>query len=118
MIDPLTLDQMRSVVAVAETGSFSAAARGLGRVQSAVSQAINTLEEVLGVPLFDRAGKTPSLTATGAVLLKDARRLIDGARALRTRASTILADVEPELTLAIDATFPNELLMASLKALR
>ena len=118
MIDPLTLDQMRIFVAVVETGSFSAAARRLGRVQSAVSQAINTLEQVLGVPLFDRAGKTPSLTAAGAVLLKDARRLIDGARALRTRASTILADVEPELTLAVDATFPNDLLMASLKALR
>ncbi|MGO8800461.1 MAG: LysR family transcriptional regulator [Roseiarcus sp.] len=118
MIDPLTLDQMRIFVAVAETGSFSAAARRLGRVQSAVSQAMNTLEQVLGVPLFDRAGKTPSLTAAGRVLLKDARRLIDGARALRTRASSILADVEPELTLAVDATFPNDLLMASLKALR
>jgi DNA-binding transcriptional LysR family regulator len=118
MIDPLTLDQMRIFVAVVETGSFSAAARRLGRVQSAVSQAINTLEQVLGVPLFDRTGKTPIPTAAGAVLLKDARRLIDGARALRTRASSILADVEPELTLAVDATFPNELLMASLKALR
>ena len=70
------------------------------------------------MPLFDRAGKTPILTPAGAVLLKDARRLIDGARALKTRASTILADVEPELTLAVDATFPNDLLMASLKALR
>ena len=118
MIDPLTLDQMRIFVAVAETGSFSAAARRLGRVQSAVSQAVNTLEHILGVPLFDRAGKTPSLTSAGAVLLKDARRLIDGARALKSRAASILTDVEPELTLAIDATFPNHLLMASLNALR
>jgi len=118
MIDPLTLDQMRIFVAVAETGSFSAAARRLGRVQSAVSQAINTLENVLGVPLFDRAGKTPNLTSAGAVILKDARRLIDGARTMRSRAASILTDVEPELTMAIDATFPNDLLMASLKALR
>jgi DNA-binding transcriptional LysR family regulator len=118
MIDPLTLDQMRIFVAVAETGSFSAAARRLARVQSAVSQAVNTLEAVLGVPLFDRAGKTPTLTRAGTILLKDARRLIDGARTMKSRAASIMADVEPELTLAIDATFPNDLLMESLKALR
>jgi molybdate transport repressor ModE-like protein len=117
VIDPLTLDQMRILAAVAETGSFSAAARRLGRVQSAVSQAINTLEHVLGVPLFDRAGKTPSLTNAGAILLKDALRLIDGARTMKARAASIMSDVEPELTLAVDATFPNDLLMASLKAL-
>jgi DNA-binding transcriptional LysR family regulator len=118
MIDPLTLDQMRIFVAVAETGSFSAAARRLGRVQSAVSQAVNTLEAVLGVPLFDRAGKTPDLTRAGAILLKDARRLIDGARTMKSRAASIIDEVEPELTLAVDATFPNDLLMESLKALR
>jgi molybdate transport repressor ModE-like protein len=117
LIDPLTLDQMRIFVAVAETGSFSAAARRLGRVQSAVSQAINTLEQVLEVPLFDRAGKTPILTGAGAVILKDARRLIDGARTMKSRAASITTDVEPELTLAVDATFPNDLLMGSLKAL-
>lgn len=118
MIDPLTLDQMRVLVAVAETGSFSAAARRLGRVQSAVSQAINTLEEVLGVALFDRGGKTPIPTEAGELILKDARRLIEGARTLKFRAASIAEDLEPELTLAVDATFPNDLLMASLKALK
>src|ERR1700691_2072610 len=115
MIDPLTLDQMRILIAVAETGSFSAAARRLGRVQSAVSQAMNTLEQVLEVPLFDRSGKTPTLTDAGAVILKDARRLIDGARTMKSRAASIVSEVEPELTMAIDASFPNGLLMESLK---
>jgi DNA-binding transcriptional LysR family regulator len=118
MIDPMTLDQMRVLIAVAETGSFSAAARRLGRVQSAVSQAMNTLEQVLEVSLFDRSGKTPILTDAGAVILKDARRLIEGARTMKSRAASIMSDVEPELTLAIDASFPNGLLMESLKALR
>ena len=48
MIDLLTLDHMRVLCAVAETGSFSAAARKLGRVQSAVSQAVQTMEATLG----------------------------------------------------------------------
>ena len=40
MLDPLTLDQLRVLVAVADTGSFSAAARRLQRVQSAISQSV------------------------------------------------------------------------------
>ena len=43
MIDALTLDQMRVLIAVADAGSFSAAARKLGRVQSAISQSFTAL---------------------------------------------------------------------------
>ena len=49
MIDPLTLDQLRVLVAVADAGSFSAAARRLDRVQSAISQSVQTLEATLGL---------------------------------------------------------------------
>ena len=70
MIDPLTLDQMRVLVAVAETGSFSAASRKLGRVQSAVSQAVRAMETTLGVTLFDRSTKTPTLTEAGAAIVR------------------------------------------------
>ena len=117
MIDSLTLDQMRVLVAVADSGSFSAAARKLGRVQSAVSQSIQTLETTLGLSLFDRSGKTPQLTDAGRALVGDARALIAGARAIRARAESMAADVEPEITLAVDAMFPIPLLMESLKAL-
>lgn len=118
MLDPLTLDQLRILVAVAETGSFSAAARRLGRVQSAISQSVQSLETTLRVGLFDRAAKTPVLTEPGRVLLDDARHLLRGAETLRARAETIAADVEPDLTLAVDPVFPNPVLMASLRALR
>src|SRR5689334_5873961 len=117
MLDPLTLDQLRILIAVAESGSFSAAARRLGRVQSAISQAMQSLELTLGTPLFDRSGKTPLLSDAGRVILDDARHLVRGAEMLRARAENIAANVEPELTLAIDSMFPSEVLMASLKAL-
>src|SRR6516165_4994108 len=116
MIDPLTLDQMRVLVAVADSGSFSAAARSIGRVQSAVSQSIQTLEATLELKLFDRLGKTPRLTDAGAALVGDARALIAGAAALRARAQSMADDVEPELALAVDGIFPIPLLMESLKA--
>jgi DNA-binding transcriptional LysR family regulator len=117
MLDRLTLDQLRVLVAVAETGSFSAAARRLGRVQSAISQTVQSLESALGIAVFERAGKTPKLSDAGRVILDDARHLLRGADTLRARAESIAADVEPELTLAIDAIFPSAILMASLKAL-
>ncbi len=115
MLDPVTLDQMRILIAVAETGSFSAAARRLGRVQSAISQSIQALETGLGTPLFLREGKIPQLNDAGRVILEDARRLIQGAETLKARAESIATEVEPELTLAVDAIFPNDVLMASLK---
>jgi len=118
MLDRLTLDQMRVLVAVAETGSFSAAARRLGRVQSAISQSVQSLESALGTPLFERDGKIPKLNDAGRVILDDARRVIDDAETLKARAEAIVGDVEPELTLAVDAVFPNGALMGSLKALR
>lgn len=110
MLDPLTLDQLRNLVAVAETGSFSAAARQLGRVQSAVSQSIQTLETALGTQLFDRSGKVPQLNDNGRVLLADARRVLSDAEVLKARADSISLDVEPELTLAVDPIFPIEVL--------
>ena len=118
MIDPLTLDQMRVLIAVAETGSFSAAARRLSRVQSAISQAVQAMETTLGVSLFDRATKTPTLTDAGAAIVGDARAIVASAMALRARAQSIAEDVEAELTVAVDAMFPMPLLMRSLEALR
>ena len=60
MISSLTMDQLRVLVEISERGSFSAAARALGRVQSAISQSVKSLEETQGVQLFERqAGKVP-----------------------------------------------------------
>jgi DNA-binding transcriptional LysR family regulator len=117
MLDPLTLDQMRVLVAVAEAGSFSAAARKLGRVQSAISQSVQAFETALGTRLFERDGKVPKLNDAGRVILDDARRLIRGAETLKARADSIAAEVEPELTLAVDAIFPDSVMMESLRAL-
>ncbi len=118
MFDPLTLDQMRVLAAVAETGSFSAAARKLGRVQSAISQAVRTMETALQLTLFDRGQKTPVLTDVGAAILDDARAVLAKTQAMQARARDIRSDLEPELTLSVEATFPMPLLMTSLKALR
>ena len=65
-----SLDQLETFASVAETGSFSAAARRLGRTQSTVSVAIANLEADLGVALFDRTPRVPTLTEAGRSLLR------------------------------------------------
>lgn len=75
---PPTLDPdlLRSFVAIAETGSFTAAATRVHRTQSAVSMQIKRLEEVLGRALFEREGRAVSLTPHGEILLDHARRIL------------------------------------------
>jgi len=73
MLDP---DVLRSFVAIAETGSFTAAAARIYRTPSAVSMQIKRLEEQLGVSVFLRDARNVSLTQDGEVLLSYARRLI------------------------------------------
>ncbi|OCW57585.1 LysR family transcriptional regulator [Hoeflea olei] len=73
MLDP---DVLRSFVAIAETGSFTAAATRIFRTPSAVSMQIKRLEEQLGVSVFVRDARNVALTHDGEVLLGYARRLI------------------------------------------
>ena len=119
MLDRLTLDHLRTLVAVAGRRQlFRRRARRLSRVQSAVSQSIRGLEQTLDLTLFDRTGQDPDTDGCRPRrMLDDARRLIAQAQALQARAERIASDIEPELTLAVDVMFPNKLLMNSLKTL-
>lgn len=101
-----TLEQLRIFVTVAEAGSFSAAARCLGKVQSAVSTAIANLEVDLGVELFVREGYRPRLSAPGEALLEEARAVLMRARALEERAYGFTQSLEAELTVAVDDAIP------------
>ena len=112
-----TLDQMQVFLAVAETGSFSAAARRLNRAQSVVSYTIANLEAQLEVKLFSREGtREPVLTTEGKVMLPDARRMIAVLQDIRARAEGLKSGLEPELTIAVDVTLPSPVLVDVLKA--
>lgn len=106
MLDGVTLDQIRTFIAAAEEGSFSAAGRKLRRAQSVVSQTLANLEAQLGVTLFERSGRYPQLTEQGQSLLRDARAVADHMDELKARARAIREGLEPELSAAIDVMFP------------
>ena len=118
MIGSLTLDQLRVLATIAEAGSFSAAGRKLGRAQSAISQAVATLEGVQGVELFDRSGFRPVLTESGRVLVGQARTVLSGAARFEALAAGMRGGLEPELAVAIDPLVPTAAFIDSLHALR
>lgn len=97
----LRIDEIRSFVAVAETGSFSAAARNLKRAQSVVSMHIAGFEAELGYKLFDRTPK-PVLTAQGRELLVGAKRVLVEADRLQNRALTLSETQTPSIYMGID----------------
>ncbi|HZH09603.1 MAG TPA: LysR family transcriptional regulator [Microvirga sp.] len=118
MLDGLTLDQMRTFVTVANSGSFRSAAARLSRVQSAVSNAIANLEDELGVALFDRSGHRPVLTPEGQALLANARDVLLRVDAMRARARGLGEGIELELSLTVDTLFPIAAVGAALMAMR
>ena len=72
----LDITTLRSFVAVADSGGVTRAAGFLHLTQSAVSMQLKRLEELLGLELLDRSGRTIALTASGEQLLAYARRMV------------------------------------------
>lgn len=81
----LELDLLRTLVAISETGNFSAAADRLGRTPSAVSMQVKKMEELVGATLFIRDSRSVSLTRDGEALLQHGRRLLALNREMMSR---------------------------------
>jgi DNA-binding transcriptional LysR family regulator len=116
MLDGVSLDQLRTFIAAADEGSFSAAGRRLRRAQSVVSQTLANLEGQLRVKLFDRSGHLPVLTDQGRALLADARAVAGDVDLLKARAKSLAGGLEPELSLAVDVMFPDAPFTSSVAA--
>ncbi|SDO82893.1 DNA-binding transcriptional regulator, LysR family [Ralstonia sp. 25mfcol4.1] len=106
----LSLDQLHAFAAAAETGSFSAAARQLGKAQSVISAAVANLEVDLDATLFDRSARYPVLTPAGERLLLEARVILERCEHFRGVAKSLGEGVESRLTLAVDELYPEETL--------
>ena len=72
----LELDLLKTIVAIAETGNFSAAAEVVHRTPSAVSMQVKRIEELLGRPIFNRDSRSVQLTNEGELLLEHGRRML------------------------------------------
>ena len=72
----MTVRQLRTLIAVAESGSFSAAAERIFLTHAGVGQQMKALEEELGIELFDRSKRQPILTSQGRMIVDRARRVV------------------------------------------
>jgi len=104
----LTLDALTVLDAIDRKGSFAAAAGELHRVPSAMTYAVQKLEEDLDVLLFDRSGHRAQLTEAGKQLLSEGRHLLHAAAELEARVKRVATGYEVELRIAVDDVIPME----------
>lgn len=82
----MTMTQLRAFLALAEAGSFSAAAQATGLSQTAVHRAVGDLEKMIGGKLLDRRGRVVWLNQAG-------KRLARGARLASAEIAAAIADI-------------------------
>jgi DNA-binding transcriptional LysR family regulator len=111
MLSPMipSVDQLLVLLVVAEEGSFTAAAKRLGRATSAISYAIDMLERDLGLSLFHRGTtRKPKLTQQGEAIVAEARAVAHSIETLRARVRGFLEELEPEVSLVVDTMLPSD----------
>lgn len=117
--DPLrtprvALEQWRALRAVVDAGGYARAAEALHKSQSAVTYAVQKLERVLGVKVFELKGRKSVLTPVGQLLYRRAGALLEEAAGLEGTAGRLARGWESEIRLAIDTAFPTWLLLECL----
>lgn len=113
----MSIQNLRTLLAIAERGSFAAAAREVHLTESAVSMQVKALEDELGLVLFDRSKRPPVLTEAGRALLPEARELVRGYERLSRRTDD-MQPVEGHLRLGAVPSVLTGLLPGALAALQ
>ena len=104
----VNLDQVEAFVAAADSGSFSAAAKKLGKSQATISVAIQNLEIDLNVQLFDRSKKLPILTESGKHVLHLSRDLLEQSKAFLVSVSNVSSREAPMINIGLDPKIQTE----------
>ena len=105
---PHSPESLVAFVEAATQGSFSAAARRLGKSQSTVSTAIANLEVDLGLSLFDRSSRKPALTEAGRVMLGRVRDVLAASDRLDRAASELAGGLEAKLSVVWSDTYQSD----------
>ena len=109
-----TSDSVQLFLAVVERGSFSAAARALGKVPSAVSMGIGNLEAELGYLLFDRSHREPVPTDLALALIPHARLMAEQLKQLQVHALQLSQGLESKLSIGVGAEINTHRLLAAI----
>lgn len=110
-----TITQLETFAMIVQCGSFTAAAKRMGKAQSVVSDAISNLEIDLDLILFDRTEKRPQLTEAGKALLYSVNTVLLHCQNLEERARALHLDTETALRLVVDDAVPFDVLRVALQ---
>lgn len=110
----ITLDQWTVLVSVVESGSYAKAAERVHKSQSTLTYAVQQLERLLDIKVFQREGRRSVLTPAGKLLYRRGKTLVEEAARLEQTAGDLARGWEPEIRLAVDILFPTWLLVKCL----
>ena len=107
----ISLDQWKVLVSVVESGGYAQAASQIHKSQSTLTYAIQKMERLLGIKLFEMQGRKARLTDAGQVLYTRGKALVDEASRLEQAAASLAAGWEAEIRIAVEVVFPTWLLL-------
>jgi len=107
----ISIDQWRALVAVVDAGGYAQASQHMHKSQSAITYAVQKLESTLGIHAFEIRGRKAMLTATGQLLYRRARALLDEAASIEKSARALSAGWEAEIRVAVEVVFPTWLIL-------
>jgi DNA-binding transcriptional LysR family regulator len=110
----ITLEQWRALQAVVEAGGYAQAAAQMHKSQSTLTYAVQKIQGLLGVKVFEIRGRKAVLTDAGQVLYRRARTLLEEAAMLERGAAAMAQDWQPEIRVAVETVFPTWLLLQCL----
>ena len=102
--NPISIETLEILDAIDRRGSFAKAAEELNKATSALSYAIQKLEEQLSITVFQRQGRRSVLTPAGKILLEDGRTILLATRHLAEKAREVATGWEPKLRIALEST--------------
>jgi DNA-binding transcriptional LysR family regulator len=110
----ISLDQWAALVSIVESGGYAKAAERIHKSQSTLTYAVQTLERLLGLKVFELRGRKAALTPAGELLYRRGKALVEDAARLEHAAGDFARGWEPEIRLAVDTVFPTWLLLECL----
>jgi DNA-binding transcriptional LysR family regulator len=107
----ISLEQWRALQAVVDAGGYAQAAAKLHKSQSAITYAVQKIETLLKVKLFEISGRKARLTGSGEVLYRRAKGLLEEAESLEGAGRHLAQGWESELRCAVEIIFPTWMLL-------
>ncbi len=108
--NPITIEVLETLDAIDRRGSYAKASEELNKATSAVSYAVQKLEEQLDIALFQRQGRRSVLTPAGQLILQEGRNILLATARLANSAKEVATGWEPKIRIAAESTLNSPVL--------